>query len=528
MPLTFIDIERQKTWRIGIFFVFLMALYFVVCLAIAAPFLPHAMLFSGGLGRAFTVVFCISFVSAAIHFWFTASDAVADVCRGLKAQTPDPNDRLHKVFVNIMQEIHAVTGNRRHIDAVIIPTLSMNALAAEDLKGNAVIAVTEGLLSRLSRQQLETVIAHETHHILSGDCLQTTVAASLFGTISSFIENSIRFRVRPPALVLAWLVLQLTSLVNLFISREREYRADAAAVRMTRDPLALAETLYLLSRNWRGAGFIGSGYEMLCIINPELSALDESEGFVAELFSTHPPIRKRIDILLCMAHTDLAGLIKKMAPRLPADSPGEACYYALDPQKQWQGPFTLRELGALPWLSPLSWVKNGDLEKIDRAWGNPFINLIFADRIKQEQKLSAFRCPSCRQQLVEECYEGTQIYQCRFCSGTLVENDKIPRILARTSRDLACSERIKALAKSTVLEQQHKTALAKLTRVKKTEGVTPLLACPKCKQPMYRGFYSAAFLIEIDRCSFCGLTWFDQDELQMIQSLTEQQPSTSL
>ena len=71
-----------------------------------------------------------------------------------------------------------------------------------------------------------------------------------------------------PAFLLAWVLLQLGYLLNMFISREREYRADAAAVRMTRNPLALAETLHFLSRSWRGAGFIGSGFEMLCIVNP--------------------------------------------------------------------------------------------------------------------------------------------------------------------------------------------------------------------------------------------------------------------
>ena len=111
-----------------------------------------------------------------------------------------------------------------------------------------------------------------------------------------------------PGFPLAWLLLQLSYLLNLFISREREYRADAAAVRMSRNPIALAETLHLLSRSWRGAGFIGSGFEMLCIVNPTATALDESEGFWADLLSTHPPLKKRIDILLAMARVSITEL----------------------------------------------------------------------------------------------------------------------------------------------------------------------------------------------------------------------------
>jgi len=318
-------------------------------------------------------------------------------------------------------------------------------------------------------------------------------------------------------------MLQLSNLVNMFISREREYRADAAAVRMTRDPIALAETLYLLSRNWRGAGFIGGGYEMLCIVNPEATALDETEGFLADLFSTHPPIQKRIDILLTMAHTNLAGLAVNMkAQTAPTPSLAGPDYYAMNPQQQWQGPFAFAELGGLPWLSPLTWVRTGDKQAVDRAWKDPLINAIFTDRLKQEQTVSSLSCPSCRQPLVEESYEGTQIYQCRFCAGTLVESSKIPRILARTNKDRPCSERVKALAKTVIKDNQHKFAQEKLMKLNK--GPIPLLPCPKCGNPLYRGFYSAAYFIEIDRCSFCGLTWFDQDELEMLQCLIKSSP----
>jgi heat shock protein HtpX len=518
MPLTFIDIEKQKTWRIWVLFLFLMALYFAVILALAVPFLPHATHMPM---RFWLFAFLLALLVAGIHFWFSASNAVADVIRGLNAQPPDPKDEVHKKFVNIMQEIHTVMGNTRHIQSVVIPTLSMNALAAADLYGNAVIAVTEGMLSRLTRPQVEAVVAHEAHHVLSGDCLETTVAASLFGTLSSFVESSApsnRSRPLHPALLLAWLMLQLSNLVNMFISREREYRADAAAVRMTRDPIALAETLYLLSRNWRGAGFIGSGYEMLCIVNPEATALDETEGFLADLFSTHPPIQKRIDILLTMAHTNIAGLAAKInSATAPKPSPEGPNYYAMNPQQQWQGPFAFAELGGLPWLSPLTWVRTGDDQSVDRAWKDPLINAIFTDRLKQEQAVSSFSCPSCRQQLVEESYEGTQIYQCRFCAGTLVESSKIPRILARTNHDRPCSERIKGLAKTTIKNNQLRFTQEKLMSVNK--GAIPLLPCPKCTNPMYRGFYSAAYFIEIDRCTFCGLTWFGRDELEMLQCL---------
>lgn len=503
-----------------------MLMYLVLCLALAAVFVPHALFFSKtfATGRLMTAGFLVAFLVAGIHFLFAGYDAVNSMIRNLDAQRPDPGDTVHKTLLNIMQEIQLVTGNRRNIRCVVIPSLSLNALAAADLKGESVIGITEGLLSRLSRPQLETVIAHEAHHILSGDCLETTVAASLFGSLSSLVDRYLQTnrggQFPPPALWPAWGLLKLSYLLNMFISREREYRADAAAVRMTRNPVALAETLHLLSRSWRGAGFIGSGFEMMCIVNPQATALDEAEGLWADLLSTHPPLKKRIDVLLAMAHVSVAELDARAGKKpvngsLPPSGPR---YYAMSPQQQWQGPFTLGELGALPWLSPLTWLSTGDKETADRAWKNPLVNALFATRLSKEQILSDLTCPSCRQPLVMEFYEGTQIHQCRFCAGTLVESGKIPRILARTVRESPCTERVEALARAVLRENQAITARQRLS-VPGEKRIIPLLSCPKCHNPMHRVFFSAAYSIEIDRCSFCGLTWFDRDELAMLQCL---------
>ncbi|MGE5751255.1 MAG: M48 family metalloprotease, partial [Nitrospirota bacterium] len=158
MPLTFIDIERQKNWRIWAFFLILMLLYFVVTAVFTLIFLPVLVHASA---HFWIFVAVIAFFVAGIHFLFSAYDTVNVIIRGLSAQLPDPKDDIHKMLINIMEEIHVVTGNRRKMQCVVLPSLSMNALAAADLKGAAVIGITEGLLSRLTRPQLEAVIAHE-------------------------------------------------------------------------------------------------------------------------------------------------------------------------------------------------------------------------------------------------------------------------------------------------------------------------------------------------------------------------------
>jgi Zn-finger nucleic acid-binding protein len=115
-------------------------------------------------------------------------------------------------------------------------------------------------------------------------------------------------------------------------------------------------------------------------------------------------------------------------------------------------------------------------------------------------------------------YEGTQLFRCSFCAGTLVENGKIPRIIARTGRERPCSERVTALARTVAKANQTKYTKQMLNGGR---SLIPLLPCPQCKNSMHRSFYSSAHMIEVDRCSYCGLTWFDQDELEMLQCLIE-------
>lgn len=518
MPLTFIDIERQKTWRIAAFFGVLVLIYLAVVAVLGAAFAPF---FLSTPARFWSVLFPLAALIAGIHFWFSASDAVTDVVRSLDAQPPDPDDHVHRMLSNVMEELHVVTGNKRTIRCTVIPSLSLNALAAADLKGNALIAVTEGLLSRLTRPQVETVVAHEAHHILSGDCLESTVAASLFGPLSSALENiriSRGFAVI--AVLVAWILLQLGYFLNMFISREREYRADAAAVRMSRNPLALAEVLHLLSRSWRGAGFIGSGFRNLCIVNPQATVMDESEGFLADLLSTHPPLRKRIDILLGMARVPVSDL-EERAARSAAKPSESAAYYALNPGHEWEGPFTVGELAGLPWFGPLTWISLKKGAAADRAWKDPAVSGLLLARLSEPERSegSGLLCPTCGQPLRTADHEGSRAFRCAFCAGTLVRTDHIHRIIARTSRANPCTERINSLARAMLRQNRSKGLLRVHTGP--AAAAAPKLACPKCKNPMYRGFYSLSYLVETDRCSYCGITWFDRDELEMLRCMIE-------
>lgn len=532
MSLTFVEIERQKNWRIAVFFIVLLSLYFVILttLSLSIFFISPSLLFliKDYLPRYLLTVTFVSLIIASIHFYFSGFGAISFLKKNLGASNPDLEDGIHKRLKNIIDEVHAATGNKRKIDCMVIPSLAMNALAVDNFRGNAVIAVTEGLISSLTRPQLEAVAAHEAYHILSGDCLEATVAASLFGIPASIIEGSKNLSEHGmihPLLIPAWILLKFSQMFNMFISREREFRADAGAVKMTRNPVALAEALHKTSRGWRGAGFLGSGLEMLCIVNPKVSELDESEGWVSDLFSTHPPIRKRVGILLRMARASLSQFYskadagKKAIAAEPAKT-AELLYYAYNEEQEWQGPFNLTELSALTWLTPLTWVGTAPDEEMERASENPIINAIFIKRlINAKAKTADLTCPNCKQALIEIPYERTQIYQCNFCKGTLVENNKIPRIIVRNEEP--CHERIEQLSRAAINEKQKRMTKKRLNSEEETKASIPLKNCPKCNKPMMRRFYSLAYLIEVDRCGFCGITWFDKDELEMLQCMVE-------
>jgi heat shock protein HtpX len=528
MPLTVIDIERRKRWRIGLLYTVLLSLYLFTALALygliflvvlpfryagessgSSPYMPLVVIILGALAIA------------SIHFWISASTVLGSVVRTLKAGKPDREDVVHQRLLNVMQEVRLFT-NIQKMECLVIPSLSFNALAATDLKGNAVIAVTEGLISRLSRPQLEAVIAHEVYHVISGDCLETTIATSLFGVYASLMDQlrswseDDRETLYQPNFFAFFALLNLSNLLSMFISREREYRADAAAVRMTRNPIALAEALHLISRNWNGGGMISSGLEMLCITSP-VDSRDESEGWLADLLSTHPPMEKRIRTILRYAHRtydDFAAIQDRTDEAAESGMGSGGSYYALDNKRQWQGPFSLVQLAAVPWLTPRTWLSGADGRPAFRAADSEFISGALSLRMGSP---SGYMCPNCSQPLQKTEYEGTQVHQCVSCGGTLVDNDKIPRIIAR--REKICSGRVKALAGAVLRDNQRAMTISKVTGrdIRKKSGNR----CQKCGNVMFRTFYSGAYLIEIDRCNICRITWFDIDELEMLQCLIE-------
>ncbi|MBI3620830.1 MAG: M48 family metalloprotease [Nitrospirae bacterium] len=412
----------------------------------------------------------------------------------------------------------------------VIPTLAVNAFAAATTETNGVIGVTEGLLARLTRPQLEAVIGHEMAHLLDNDSIVTTIACSLFATYAQLLRISATASrnamegvyLSPPLWLftaLLWLLTLGAKLLNTAVSRQREYLADATAVQLTRNPTALAEALLKVSRAWRGGGEVDEALAPIFILNPDENRLDQEDSFLADLFSTHPPVRKRLDAVLAMAHMTLPALTTAVKtqdaePRATRNGATPSAWWILN-DAAWAGPYSADQLVALSTLQPQSWVYQEQEGQVRRAADHPMLVELLRLRT-QDRPVSSHSCPRCHQYLSLVDYEGAPLHQCPFCAGCWVEQRRLMRILVR--REIGFSDDLKA--RVTRLRQQSMGRPVPQIRLAQQDP-TLFLRCPRCQHQMLRNFYSYEYLITVDRCLDCAMLWFDRDELDMLQIMVE-------
>jgi heat shock protein HtpX len=548
---TFWEIEKQRTWRIYALFMVLIVFYFVsvfvlVTVVKMALYLRYSIEMPGkgfhffGLDTVYVLI--IALFAAILHWYYSNRNVVPRILNLLNAQQPDKHDRYHITFNNVIEEISTAAGGVR-TEGYIMPTGSMNAFALADLQGRKIIGVTEGLLSRAPRAELQAVVAHEMAHIISYDCLETTITCSLFGMYSEALSQLSRIMAvrRPsssplferdshkdeittglvamPVFVLLFFVDLASQMLNMFISREKEYRADAAAVRLTRDPLSLASILYRIGTHWRGAGSIGERIRPIFILNPQYSKLDENEDLLADMFSTHPPLTKRLQIILNLAHADLNMIAERMLKaktlRTATEPTRADVHLMVQHNNKWHGPFTILQLQTLDWLKPDTKLKFAGHDRAFVAQELPALSYFFQKRNEPIWKIRRL-CPRCREWLIPQEYEGVYLWRCAYCNGFLAEQGKLPRIFVREEK--AFTEKVQRIA----------SLMAQEARIKKPHfklmiETLSALQCPKCGRLMNHKFYSYAYHVEIDECPQCKVTWFDADELDTLQCLIERE-----
>lgn len=196
----------------------------------------------------------------------------------------------------------------------IIDSKMPNAFATGRNPKNASIAVTTGIISLLDHDELRGVLAHELSHVKNRDILVATMAATIATAISYAADMLQRKLLYAPkdsnkkdsnaSAILSFMIALLTpliaSLIQLAISRTREYMADECGARACHDPLALASALEKIHDNARSDDAFQGATASLFIIRP--ATKDRSWlAYMQNLFSTHPPVDKRVARLKDMA-----------------------------------------------------------------------------------------------------------------------------------------------------------------------------------------------------------------------------------
>lgn len=209
-------------------------------------------------------------------------------------------------------ELYEMTDRLRQRAGLPMPTLAIaphdqpNAFATGRDYNNAVVCVTDGLLKLVNRDELEGVIAHELAHIKNRDMLLQTVTATMAGAISMLGQMALWFGGRdeegnsnPVAgLVMFFVAPLVAGIIQMAISRQREYKADAVGAEICGQPLALASSLQKLEAYAKRIPMdIAPAAAPLAMVNP-LAGL---RGGMTSLFSTHPSTEERVRRLQALA-----------------------------------------------------------------------------------------------------------------------------------------------------------------------------------------------------------------------------------
>jgi heat shock protein HtpX len=240
----------------------------------------------------------------------------------------EPQGDAEQRLANVVEEMAIASGLPKP-RIFVVPDADPNAFATGIEPATACIAVTQGLLGALNREELQGVVAHEMAHVQNFDTRLMTLLAAMVGAIalmSDGMGRMLRFGSfgggrssggrngdnkggNPLALVVLvlWVItLILAPIISRFlamaVSRKREYLADATGAQFTRNPMALATALEKLDAAAEPTHAITRGAAHLCIVDPSASQLSQKEGFLGDVFSSHPPIRMRITRLKGMAY----------------------------------------------------------------------------------------------------------------------------------------------------------------------------------------------------------------------------------
>lgn len=269
-----------------------------------ALLLAIGSLISAGTGRSmFIWIFAlIGLASTAYSYWNSDKLALRSMHAYpvIEAEQPEMYRIVRELSMNAQQPMPRL---------YVSPTTSPNAFATGRNPQNSAVCCTEGILQLLNERELRGVLGHELMHVYNRDILTSSVAAAIAGVITSVAQFLMFFGggnsndnrgVSPIALIALSLLAPLAaSIIQMAVSRTREYDADEDGAKLTNDPLALASALRKLESGISHAPLASNDQKLvnsshLMIANPFGSRLKR-------MFSTHPPMEDRIARLEAMA-----------------------------------------------------------------------------------------------------------------------------------------------------------------------------------------------------------------------------------
>lgn len=285
------DENIAKTWV-------LMFVFFCVVIAIG-----WAVSFYLNNPAILVVAVIFAIVMNVTSYWF--SDKIVTAMAGARPAPEAEFGDLHNIVENL-----AITAGLPKPKIFIINDPAPNAFATGRNKEHAVVAVTTGLLGMLNRTELEGVIAHELSHIGNRDMLLSTVAVVLVGFVTLISDFFLRTNMlggrddrdnkNPLLMIFAVALIVLApiaaTLLQLAISRKREFLADASGALLTRYPEGLASALQKIGSYAAPMKRANNATAHLYISNP--FGPRAAMGGITKLFMTHPPIADRIKALI--------------------------------------------------------------------------------------------------------------------------------------------------------------------------------------------------------------------------------------
>lgn len=290
--------NKQKTWFIMIGFIgFITASAYFMAQAFGYgfDFVGFALIFSG--------------IGSFLSYYFSDK-----IILTLSSARPAAREEFFD-FYTVAENI-AISQRMPMPKLYVIKDTAMNAFATGRDPKHAVVCATTGLLNRLNRAEIEGVIAHEMAHIHNYDMRLMSIVSILVGLIalmSDWMFRASRFggRRRKKAgqiqgimfivgLLLAMLSPLIAKLIQLAISRNREYLADSTSVAFTKNPEGLARALEKIAQDIEPLEAANKATAHLYIANP-LKNRHDAIGWFANLFATHPPMAERVSMIRALA-----------------------------------------------------------------------------------------------------------------------------------------------------------------------------------------------------------------------------------